>query len=50
MRRPGHAESRAVVTDFQMTVDSIAGTPTGSMDRPREDVVIEKIDIEQVDS
>jgi peptidyl-prolyl cis-trans isomerase A (cyclophilin A) len=31
-------------------VDSIATTPTGSMDRPREDVVLEKIDIEQVDS
>jgi peptidyl-prolyl cis-trans isomerase A (cyclophilin A) len=31
-------------------VDSIATAPTGSMDRPREDVVLEKIDIEQVDS
>ena len=31
-------------------VDSIATTPTGSMDRPREEVVIDKIDIEQVDS
>jgi peptidyl-prolyl cis-trans isomerase A (cyclophilin A) len=31
-------------------VDSIATAPTGSMDRPRENVVLEKIDIEQVDS
>jgi peptidyl-prolyl cis-trans isomerase A (cyclophilin A) len=31
-------------------VDAIAGVATGPMDRPREDVVIESIDIEQVDS
>jgi peptidyl-prolyl cis-trans isomerase A (cyclophilin A) len=31
-------------------VDAIATTPTGSMDRPREDVVISSIAIEQVES
>jgi peptidyl-prolyl cis-trans isomerase A (cyclophilin A) len=31
-------------------VDAIAQTPTGSMDRPRTDVVIEKIAIEEVGS
>ena len=31
-------------------VDAIAAVPTGPMDRPREDVVIEKIDIEEVGS
>ena len=31
-------------------IDAIAGVATGPMDRPREDVVIESIDIEQVDS
>jgi len=31
-------------------VDAIATTPTGAMDRPRTDVVIEKIDIEEVGS
>ena len=31
-------------------VDRIAATPTGRMDRPTTDVVIDKIDIEQVES
>ncbi len=31
-------------------VDAIASTPTGAMDRPRTDVVIESVDVEQVDS
>ena len=31
-------------------VDAIATTPTGAMDRPRTDVAIEKIDIEEVGS
>ena len=31
-------------------VDAIAATPTAAMDRPREEVVIEKISVEQVDS
>ncbi len=31
-------------------VDAIATTPTGRMDRPVTDVVIEKVDIEKVDS
>jgi peptidyl-prolyl cis-trans isomerase A (cyclophilin A) len=31
-------------------VDRIAATPVGAMDRPREDVVIEKVVIEQVSS
>jgi peptidyl-prolyl cis-trans isomerase A (cyclophilin A) len=31
-------------------VDAIATTPTGAMDRPRQEVVIEKIDIEEVGS
>jgi len=32
------------------TVDTIAATPTGPMDRPRTDVVLESIEIEQVAS
>ena len=36
--------------DSRDVVDRIATTPTGQMDRPRTDVVIDKIDIEQVDS
>jgi peptidyl-prolyl cis-trans isomerase A (cyclophilin A) len=31
-------------------VDAIANTPTGPGDRPREDVVIERVEIERVDS
>ncbi len=31
-------------------VDKIAAAPTGRMDRPREDVVIDKVDIEKVES
>ena len=31
-------------------VDSIAATPTGSMDRPKEAVVIERVTIESVDA
>lgn len=31
-------------------VDTIAATPTDSMDRPRTDVVIESVDVERVDS
>ncbi len=31
-------------------VDAIATTPTGAMDRPRTEVVIDKIEIEQVES
>jgi peptidyl-prolyl cis-trans isomerase A (cyclophilin A) len=31
-------------------VDAIAATPTGPMDRPRTDVVIESVEIEQVAS
>ena len=31
-------------------VDAIAAVPTGAMDRPREDVVIEAIELEKVDS
>ena len=31
-------------------VDAIAATPTGAMDRPKSDVVLEKVEIEQVDS
>ena len=31
-------------------VDAIASTPTGSRDRPRTDVVISSIEVEQVDS
>lgn len=31
-------------------VDAIASTPTGAMDRPREDVVLEKVTIERVTS
>jgi peptidyl-prolyl cis-trans isomerase A (cyclophilin A) len=31
-------------------VDAIATTPTGSMDRPRSEVVIEKVEIEEVSS
>ena len=37
------ADSRAVV-------DAIAGTPTGAMDRPKQDVVINSVTIEQVQS
>ncbi len=29
-------------------VDSIATTPTGAMDRPKQDVIIEKVEIERV--
>ena len=32
------------------TIDQIAATPTGRMDRPQTDVVIESIEIEKVDS
>ena len=31
-------------------VDAIAATPTGTMDRPRTDVVIESVEIDKVDS
>jgi peptidyl-prolyl cis-trans isomerase A (cyclophilin A) len=31
-------------------VDAIATTPTGAMDRPRTDVVVESVDVEQVGS
>ena len=31
-------------------VDRIATTPTGRMDRPQTDVVIESVDVERVDS
>ena len=31
-------------------VDRIAATPTGSQDRPRQDVVLEKVDVEKVES
>jgi len=31
-------------------VDAIATTPTGAMDRPSTDVVIEKVDVERVES
>jgi peptidyl-prolyl cis-trans isomerase A (cyclophilin A) len=31
-------------------VDSIANTPTGAQDRPKEDVVIERVEIERVNS
>ena len=31
-------------------VDAIATTPTGAMDRPRDEVVIDKIEVEEVDS
>ncbi len=31
-------------------VDAIAATPTGAMDRPRTDVVIESVAVEEVDS
>lgn len=31
-------------------VDAIAGTPTGSMDRPRSEVVIEQVSVERVES
>ena len=32
------------------TIDEIAATPTGPMDRPRTDVVIESVEVERVDS
>jgi peptidyl-prolyl cis-trans isomerase A (cyclophilin A) len=32
------------------TVDTIAATPTGPMDRPRTDVVIESIEVERVET
>lgn len=36
--------------DSREVVDRIAGVATGAMDRPREDVVLERVDVERVES
>jgi len=49
----GEISTKATIDVTQIvrdTIDKIGATPTGRMDRPQTDVVIESVEIERVDS